>query len=363
MIINFLAGLFGKKNQDDILSIDIGSHTIKLMELDINHQKPLLKSAGISAAPQGAIKNNIVVRPSEVASVIRSTMDANDIRATRVVTAIPGPCVFTKKITVSSTSVKELEENIQFEARNYVPHNINDIHLDYQILKTNGKSSMEVLLVAVKNEIISSFAETIAQADLEFSIADVDYFALENMFLMNYPEEKGTIAILNIGSRYSSVNLLQDGKSIFTGDISVGGKLYTNALCETLDLKPEEAEQAKMGNLPSGLDQHLVTETIERTTEHVASELHRQLGFFWNAAATDKSIESIYICGGGSLVHGLIEELNSKVGINCKLIDTFKRIATGPEFDRDYLAEIGPSMALSIGLASRRLGDKVHAVE
>ena len=361
---NIFSSIFGKKEAQPLVSVDIGSSTIKLMELDLHGEKPKLISAGFAPTPAGAIQNNIITRPDAVGNTIRSIIEANGITATHSVTCVPGPCVFTKKITMGRSSLKDLASTISFEASNYIPHNIHAVHLDYQVLNQGGNSTMDVLLVAVKNEIIESFIDAIVQSGLEPTVVDVDYFALENMFTMNYPEEQQkTVALINVGARYSTVNIIQDGSSIFTGDVAVGGRLYTDALCETLNLKPTDAEQAKMGTVPQGVDAHLLHETIERTTEHVASELQRQIGFFWNAAATERSIDTIYLSGGGAQIHGLVEELSAKTGMNCTLLNVIRGLETSSEFDPDYLNEIAPLMGVSIGLATRRLGDKMHAIQ
>ena len=358
-MISGLADLIGKKKVDQLVSIDIGTSAIKLMELDLTGRKPRLIAVGVGATPAGSINNNIITKTDQVAAVIRSVIEANDIKATKAVVALPGPCAFIKKISVSAQSLKDLEANIAFEASNYIPHRIENVFLDYQVLRNTGSGSMEVLLVAVKNEIVSSVIDAVSKAGLEPVIADVDYFALENMFELNYPEEKkNTVALINVGARFSSINIMQDGESLFAGDVSVGSRLYTDALCETLGMQPLEAEQAKTGKVPANFDAHLVSETIERTTEHVVSELQRQLGFYWNAAATDRAIESIYISGGGAQVEGLIEELHARTGSTCKLIESFRQVDWSANFDKDFIREIEPAMGVSVGLAVRRLGDK-----
>lgn len=357
-MINRLADLLNNKKVEQLVSVDIGTSAIKLMELDLTGRKPRLVAVGVGATPAGAINNNVVSKSEQIASVIRSIIEANDIKATKAVVAIPGPCAFIKKISVAAQTAKDLEANLAFEASNYIPHRIENVFLDYQVLRSTG-SSMEVLLVAVKNEIVTGLIDAVTKAGLEPVIADVDYFALENMFELNYPEEKRhTVALINVGARFSSINILQDGESLFAGDVSVGSRLYTDALCETLGMQPLEAEQAKAGKVPANFDANLVSETIERTTEHVVSELQRQLGFYWNAAATDRAIESIYISGGGAQIDGLIEELHARTGSACKLIESFRQVDWSANFDKDFIHEIEPAMGVSVGLAIRRLGDK-----
>ena len=354
----------GGGEQEPMVSIDVGSSKIKAMVMDVTGEKPVLQAAGLTPTPANAIKNNIITNPDHIGAAIRSLIDANEISLEKAVVSIPGPTVFTKKVTMAYSPPKDLETNIRFEAGNYIPHAVNDVYLDYQVLSVNGTSSMDVLLVAVKNEVVQSYLSAIVQSGLEPAIADVDYFALENMFQLNYPEsDDQCVAIVDIGARFSSVSILLDGVSLFTGDVSVGGRLYTDALVETLGMEPGEAEEAKMGVPVEGYDEGLVIETLDRTTEHIASELHRQLGFFWNAAGTDRAIEAIYVCGGAAVAPGLLESLNSLTGLDCDLIEPFKGVDWSENFDEDYLDEIKNSMGVSVGLAIRRFGDKVHGYQ
>lgn len=355
--------LLGRNRNEPIVSVDIGTSAIKVMCLDTTHSKPKLIGAGVGPTPANAISNNAVVKPEQVGAAIRSLLDANGITATKAAFVMPGTCTFTKKITIGYQSLKDLKQNISFEAGNYIPHSVDAVHLDFQVLKANGKSTMDVLLVAVKNEIVQSYFNAVESAGLEPIIADVDHFALENMFGLNYPEEKNrTVALINVGARYSSVNIMQAGESLFCGDVSVGGRLYTDALCENVGMQPAQAELAKSGAQVEGFDQHLLAETRDRTTEHLAAELHRQLGFFWNAAATDRAIESIYVCGGSAQVPGLLEELSARTGLTCNLVKTLRNLDWSENFDEEFIGEVGLSMGVSVGLAMRRTGDKQHAI-
>ncbi len=361
MGLGIFSSLFGGKNEP-FVSIDIGTSTIKVVCLDMSGSKPKLLSAGSALTPADAISNNAITDPEKIAEVIRSIVQANEIEGTKVAFSIPGPAVFTKKITIAYCEPEELDNTIEFEASNYIPHSVDSVHLDYQVLSVNDTSTMDILLVAVKNEIIDSYVTAIEEAELEPAIADVDYFAFENMFETNYPQkDPRAIALINIGARYTSVSIVEGGESLFTGDVGVGGRLYTDALCESLSMQPAEAERAKMGMAVEGYDANLISETLDRTTEHIASEIHRQLGFFWNAAATERSIEAIYLCGGGVQSAGLIEELSGRTGMGCTVIEPFRAIDWSANFDEDYIDEIKLSMGVGVGLALRRFGDKQNA--
>lgn len=362
MKLKKLYSLFGANDQEPLVAIDIGTSKIKVMVIDITGDKPKLVSVGIAPTPASSIQNNAVTNPARIGQAIRALLNANEITIERATVGIPGPAVFTKKVTIGYMAQKDLEENISYEATNYIPHNINAVHLDFQVLAENAKSTMDLMLVAVKNEIVEGYSNALTEAGLVPAIADVDYFALENMFEFNYPEAASQmIALIDIGARYSSVSIISNGRSLFTGDVGVGARLYTDALVETLGMEAPAAEEAKLGNIPEGFDESLLKETLQRTTDHIASELQRQIGFFWNAAGTDRSIESIMLCGGGSRAIGLQQSLSEKTGLKCVVMDPFKRLDCSGNFDKDYLEEIKGSMGISVGLAMRRLGDK-HAM-
>lgn len=364
MALNLLGSLFGKSVEEPFVSVDIGSSAIKLMSLDMSYERPRLIGMGMVPTPAGALNNNLVARADDLAQAVRAGLESNGIEAKKAVFCIPGPCAFTKRINIGHMSLRELEQNINFEAGNYIPHSIDAVCLDYQVLNSSGRSTMEVLLVAVKREIVDGYLDVLEKAGLQPKIADVDYFAMENMFELNYPEEKTKmLALINVGARYTGISLIENGESLFAGDVGVGGRLYTDALCEALGMKPAQAEEAKAGRVTQGFDENLVRETIERTTDHVATEIHRQLGFFWNAIATDRGIEAIYISGGAAQVTGLVEELSSKTGLPCRFVESFRALDWAESIDEEYLQEIGMAMGVSVGLATRRLGDKKHAVE
>ena len=183
-----LNSLLKRKNTEVFLAVDIGTSFIKLMELDTSGPKPILLAAGMAPTPANAITNNIITAPQKVADAIKTIIEANEMSASKACIAIPGPCAFIKKITMGYSSEKELANLIFFEAANYIPHSVKAVKLDYQVLNADPEGSMHVLLVAVKNEIIESYIAVLSLAGLEPAIADIDYFALEIMFELNYPD-------------------------------------------------------------------------------------------------------------------------------------------------------------------------------
>ena len=340
------------------VAIDIGSSSVKLIETEGPATRPVVRAFGSQPLPASAIQNNMVQEPDAVASAIRALLKDTGAGAKRAVTAVPGPAVIIKKLQLPAQPPNELENSVLFEAGNFIPESLENVNLDYMVTDVLDKEKQfEVLLVAVKRDIINSYTSTLLMAGLEPAVVDVDYFALENMFDLNYPpNENEVVALVNVGSRYSCMNILRGGRSTFTGDVPVGGKEFNDALVRNLGVSPAEAETIKLGAHPGHpLDQ--VEPVLQPVKEFLAEEIHRALSFFWTAA-TDESISSIYLSGGAAGVPGLPQLLTERLEVPVHLADPFARVAFGRGIDREMVQREACSFAIAVGLATRRPGDK-----
>jgi type IV pilus assembly protein PilM len=348
------------RKEQKLIGLDIGMNSVKFIELDLSGDKPRLLALGRGGIPDDCFAGNSIAQIEPVSERIQALMEANGITDRAVVTAVPGPSVFTKRVKLGKVSYDELRENIQFEAANLIPHSIQDVKLDFHILGEVDKKQLEVLVVAVKNEIIDSFLNTIAYAGLETAVVDVDYYALQNAFEIAYPEHLSrTVAILNMGGRYSSMNICQNGQSLFAGDIAVGGRVIRDALKQECSCTTAEADLWVMGKGIPEEKQENVRFVMEKTIDSLAADCNRQLSFFWNASGAEHGIEKIFLSGGAALTPGLREKLFEKTGIECEIFDPFRNIDLGSEIDVDYTRELGPTMAICVGLALRTRNDKI----
>lgn len=352
------------KKRENLVAVDIGSSSVKIVELSTASDRPQLINIGIVPIANESIAGNLVAKIEQVSEQVSGLFEANSIVDKRVALSMPSPSVFTKRIQVQKVPMKELRENIFMEAGNYIPHNTDAVKIDFHVIGQSGKSQLDVLLVAVKGEVVDSFLDTVSLAGLEPAVVDVDYFTIQNIFEHTHPEliEK-TVALVNIGARFTSVNICRNGMSLFTGDISLGGKTITDEIASTLEITFEEAEQLKRKPDTKPHQQQIVTEILDRSTENAASELNRQLSFFWSAAGAEDSIDQIILSGGGSLLPGLGDELSAKTGIECSHLNPFANIECGSAFEAEYLRDLSALMAVGMGLALREPGDKIYDVD
>lgn len=352
------------KKEERLISVDIGGSSVKLVGLDTSGSKPVLVHAAIAPIGAEVFSGNTIISPGKVSQKVVDLLESNEINDRRVVTAIPCPSVFTKRIKVPKMELSELAGHIQFEAANFIPHNVNAVRLDFHVLGASGKNQLEVLVAAAKNEVVDSFLSVFDEVGFQVAVVDVDCFALQNCFELAYPEMVGkTVALLNIGARFSSLNVCRGGSSLFTGDIPVGGKLFTDALADASGITVPEAEQLKRTNDKRSPYYDAWQEVLDSNVEYVAGEINRQLSFFWNASGTEEGIDLVLLTGGGSLVPGLPEEITEKTGLPCEYLNPFKGIELAEDFDRKNVEEVAPFMAIALGMGIRQPGDRVQVRE
>ncbi len=347
------------RRDEAFLSVDIGSSSIKVVEVRGRLGQLCVTNLATVPTPPSAIQNNMVYETAAVAEATRALTESHGMRARKVITAVPGPAVIIKRVTLPAQSAHELENTILFEAGNFIPEDLQNVNLDYQITDylDDGKR-MEVLLIAAKKDIVASYTETIRAAGLTPVIIDVDYFALENMFEANYelvPDR--AIALVNIGARYSSINILKNGRSTFTGDVPVGGRDINEALMRDLNVGSEEAEVLKAGGTTPNVAADQAGVVSGAAAAALIEEIHHALSFFWTAA-TDETIDAVYLSGGVARMPGFSQQLSERVQAPVEIANPFAHASFDAAVDTPDLRQQAPEFAVTMGLATRRPDDK-----
>jgi type IV pilus assembly protein PilM len=353
---------FSFRGNGGYVALDIGSSSIKMVEAAVDKSGYRILSLGILPVPINAIQNNMVVDSKPVVETIRKLIDASGVKSKQVISAVPGRAVIMKKVQMPKQEAGELETNIEFEAQNVIPENLENVNLDHQVLsQSDDGNRMDVLLVAVKKEIVNSYAETIEAAGLTPVVMDVDYFALENMYEANYATdaEKGVVGLIHIGAQYTSITLLHNGISTFTGDLSMGGGSFTDRLAQQLHVGVEAAEAFKMTGLLEGKKGLDLAAALGPMSEELAEEIRRTVSLYGAVPAEDgEGLKTIYLSGGGAKLTGLRVLLEERMSVPVKLSEPFRGFTVNKNIDRDYLVESAPYFAVGVGLSIRRPADK-----
>jgi type IV pilus assembly protein PilM len=254
---------------------------------------------------------------------------------------------------------EELTESIKWEAEQYIPFSIDDVNVDFQKLGAGAaEGQADVLLVAVKKDKINDYVNLVKEAGLEPVVMDVDAFALANMYELNYAFEEGTTALLNIGASVMNINILKDGISIFTRDITVGGNRYTEALQRDFGLTYEDAEKVKRGEEVEVADKEQIAGVMSSVTDDIVAETQRSFEFFRSTTGSDK-VSRVLASGGCARIGNFTTVLSERLEIPVEVVDPFKKIKIDPKrFETAVIAESSPLCAVAVGLAIRRPGDR-----
>jgi type IV pilus assembly protein PilM len=346
---------FGDKGY---LTLDIGSSSIKMLEAKGKGRSLRILNAGIIPLPSEVIQENIVQNPTIVAEAIRTLVEDYGVKATNAITVVPGPAAIIKRANFPVQDPKELRETILFEAGNFIPESLDNVNLDYQVLDPGSAAdSVDVLLVAVRKDVINSYIAAIEEAGLVPVVADVDYFALENMFEANYfPDADDTTALVNIGAHYSLVNVMKGGRSVFTGDVPFGGKHFTDMLAEALSISNDEAEDAKINGILEGRSNQDIEKILATASDHLLDEIQHALSFFGTGSA-EEQITSIYLSGGTAQLPGLASVMSQRLNVPVEISDPFRQIRINGQSE-EFIRSHASSFAISAGLATRRPGDR-----
>jgi type IV pilus assembly protein PilM len=354
-------GMFGRSKA--VVGLDIGSSAVKAVELKPAGKGYRVAAYGAEPVPADAIVDGAIIDAGAVADAIRAVFDHNKAFKSRDVCAsLSGNAVIVKKITLPVMTESELEESIYWEAEQYIPFDIQDVNLDYQILDAgtgpDSRGSMEVLLVAAKKEKIGDYTGVIAQAGRTPVIVDVDAFALQNAYDRNYGMSADqVIVLLNAGASAININIFQGEQAMFTRDISMGGNAYTEAVQKELDLPYELADQLKKGIPVDGATFEEAQPVLRAVTENVLLEVQKTFDFFRATAASDR-IDRIMLSGGASRVDGFRDMLHERFGIPVEDFDPFREVGWDARKLGHDGAEHAATAAVAVGLALRKVGDR-----
>jgi type IV pilus assembly protein PilM len=344
-----------------VVGLDIGSSAVKAVELKGSGKAFKVSAFGIEPVPPDSIVDGAIIDGTAVADAIRRLFDSRGIKTRDVAASLAGNAVIVKKITLPKMTDAELGETIYWEAEQYIPFDVQDVNLDYQVMSTGSgaaSGTMDVLLVAAKKEKIADYTGVITQAGRAPVIVDVDAFALQNAFEVNYGLESAhVVVLLNAGASAININILQGDQSVFTRDISIGGNAYTEAVQKELDLPFEAAEQLKKGIPVDGASFEEAQPVLRAVTENVLLEIQKTFDFF-KATAASEQIDRIMLSGGASRVDGFREMLNERIGAPVEEFDPFRAIVWDGKKVGGDPSEHAATAAVAVGLALRKVGDR-----
>lgn len=350
--------LFGKKTH--LVGLDIGSRTIKAAELYNTKNGFGLKSYGTIDIASGLIEEGTIKEPERVADSIRELFKTSNIKEQNVAISIGGYSVIVKKINVQNMSEEELHETIRFEAEQYIPFDISDVNIDFQILgeAENNPNQMSLLLVAAKTDMIDEYIRLVQLAGLNPCVIDVDAFALQNIYGLSYDVENENVALIDVGASKTSLNILRGNTSLFMRDVSLGGSQVNEKIASAAGCSLEEAEELKLTGKRGAISPESMNEIVSSVTVNWCDEIRRALEYFYSTDS-DAHLKRILLSGGGAHIEEFRKLLSAETSAEVEMMNPFTKIDISKKnLDSAFLERAAPQAAICIGLALRRIDDK-----
>ncbi|MEP6636316.1 MAG: type IV pilus assembly protein PilM [Acidobacteriota bacterium] len=345
-----------KQVKKNLVGLDIGSSSVKAVELQRKGSSLHLMSLGYENLQPDTIVDGQIMELNNVSNVISSIFTEHSIKTLRVAAGVSGHSVIVKNIVLPHMSDEELQESFSWHAEEHIPFDIADVNLDYQIIGSSPEA-LNVLMAACKSDKIANVKQAIQLAGKQPVVIDIDAFALQNCYEINYDPKPGDIvALLNIGAATMNINILNGTRSVFARDASVGGSQYTSLLQKELGLTFEQAEGVKRGYpVPEGTEARPIQPIMETVSDILALEVRKTMDFYRATAEEGgAAIQKILVAGGGSKLPGLADYLAKRFETPVEVFDPFRQIEVDArKFDPDYMREVIPEMAVAVGLALR----------
>jgi type IV pilus assembly protein PilM len=344
-----------------IVGLDIGSSAIKAVVLTTARSGWSLVAAGESPLPEGTVEDGATAEPAVVSDAVSQLLDTLRVRRGRVAAALSGHAVNVKRLSMPSMSDAELSEAIPWEAEQYIPFDLSEVQLDYQVVSNGGesKNGLDVLLVAAKRDRIEDRANVIAQSGRRPVVLDIEAFALANAYQVNYPERTDPLsALIHVGRSVTVVCLLEHGEPIFTRDIAVGGRHHLDSLLRELGpmgVDELAARRILHGQFPGDLDADLVAGVLRDASGLLVNEVRKTIDFYRATAPVEK-LGRIVLSGGAWQAVGLVDLLASEFATPVDVFDPFRKVTRPGRAIGADLA--GPAFAVAVGLALRDEGDR-----
>lgn len=345
------------------VGLDIGSSSIKVVQLKASKRGYQLVNFGIEPIPPQTIVDGTIMNQGAVVDAIRDLFVKLHIRQKQVAIAIAGHSVIIKKVTVPKMTPEELEAQIPWEAEHHIPFSKDDVYIDHQVLNPNTpQGQMELLLVAAKKEVVGDYEAAAREAQLDPVIVDVAAFTVQNAYDLNYDTAPNdTVVLINVGAAISNINILSNGVSAFTRDVTIGGNAFTEEIQKQLNVGYDEAEAYKVGGAGGSEAHEVVPQEVERILEQVsdviAGEFQRSLDFFL-ATASDANISKVYLAGGSAKIPALHRAIEDRSRLAVEVLNPFKKLQIDENrFDLGFLNAHAAEACVGVGLGLREEGD------
>lgn len=352
-LLSNLSDLLSFGGGDTCIGLSIGTSSIKLAELKKSGKTYKLIHFGVVQLAEDGVVNREIVNSVAVIEGIKTLKNQLKLKNKMVCTSLSGNAVIVKRMSIEVQNPKELQEQVFWEAEQYLPFEASDVVMDYHLLTKAKEKNADLILVAAKRSVLDGYMGAVEQAGLKPKWVDTDFFALQNIFEANYPiGPNEAVAVVDLGAASLKMVVVHGGVPVFTKDSGIGGASLTAEIQKQLGLSYSDAEAMKLSASGGSMPQE-VSDLMQMMSDQFATEIKRSIEFY-HASSTGVPVSYILLAGGSARIPELSRWIEEKVGLPTQLLNPFNTITYDPKvFTQDYLSAIGSMASVPIGLALR----------
>jgi type IV pilus assembly protein PilM len=350
-------GIFGAK---DIVGIDIGSSSIKLAHIKGAGSDCRLKKYGVFPLPPEAIVDGAIMDHAAVIDAIKMALRELKVREKDAATSLQGHSVIIKKVVLPTSTPEELEESIQWEVEQYIPFDVKEVRIDFQVVAPlkDDPSRMDVLLVAVKTDLVNDYISVVKDAGLNPTVVDIDSIAAGNAFEFLHPLSEDQVPmVVNVGASFMNISIVHGGVPLFTRDVPMGGGFYNAEIQKQMAVNYEAAEELKTGKVEAGDRAEKLGAIMKNVSNMLATEAQRSYNFF-SATYPDRLVTRVFLTGGAARSLHLREMLAEKIGVGVEIFDPFQGLQVDEKSVDPESLRNGTAATVAVGLALRNLEER-----
>lgn len=345
-------------NSKSLVGLDIGLSSVKIAEIEkISDDKYKLINFTQMLLPEGVMIDDEILRPDDIIDAIQKGMKGMSSDSVDVCIGLGGSNTVTRKLQLAGGTDEEIEDQVYWEAEQYLPFPIDDCAMSFHIIGDNIGGGVDVLMVASRNDIVESFRDLVEDAGNKVKIIDMNIVAITNLFehvfadrLQKRDESR---VIIDFGAQKTEFIVYKNGSIVFTKEINIGGISITEEIQRKMGVNYEDAEDLKItgdenGNLPEE-----ILEIIDDVIEAFFIELKKTMDFYVTATSDESLVEAV-VMGGGVLIPGFIDGLESVLGVEVNILNPFDKIIYDKKrFSDEEINTIVCVGGVALGLAIR----------
>lgn len=341
-----LTNIIKSISQKEILAIDIGASAVKVCQVKLEKDKYRIMAFANLPLEEASIIEDEIQRPDHVKETIQDAISEAKASGVNVAIGISSPNALTKRMNVVGANRDELADNVMWEAEQYVPFGVDDAELDFFVLSEGPNDSKNVLLAAIRFDVVENFTNLIKEMKYVPKVIDLNVIALFNAFDEIYKEQlagkSDPIALVDFGAQTMKVIVIKDGEPMLTKEVDIGGVIITEEIQRQVGVSYFEAEDLKIHGDESGNLPEEIVEIIDNKIKDFLSELRKILNFYVSAGSSEP-LDSFYITGGTASLPGLKEEIAREFEVSVETVDMQSEII----FDRKINDEAANSFLQS----------------